>query len=199
VSIDAGGRSKPQVRAMVLRAALDAIEELGPDRVRVQDIADRAGMSSGHVMYYFGDRDRILVGTLLLSEQNLAERRTRALAKEVDPWRSVERLTRLYLPASSRDVRWTLWAQTIARPPTDRATQEQLRACVDSWSEALAGVITSGRAAGVFRTSDPDATAYRFCRLMDGLAMELLLGAPGHSRAWAVQQANDAFTSWVEQ
>ena len=193
MTVGSAGSSKPQVRARVLRAALEAIQELGPDRVRVQDVAERAGMSSGHVMYYFGDRDRILVGTLLLSEENLAQRRTRALSRATDPRDAVDRVTRLYLPTGARDVRWTLWAQTIARPPSDDSTRAQLRDAVDGWSDALTSTIEDGIVLGFFRPADAAATAYRYCRLMDGLAMEVLLGAPGRSRAWAVDEAGAAF------
>jgi AcrR family transcriptional regulator len=195
MTADAGSRSKPQMRAKVLRAALEAIEKLGPDRVRVQDISARAGMSSGHVMYYFGDRDRILVGTLLLSEDNLAQRRDRAVRRAVDPWDAVDRVSRLYLPGGPKDVRWTLWAQALARPPADADTRTALREAVDSWSACLATVIRQGVASGHFRSLEADATAYRYCRFMDGLAMEVLLGSPGRARAWAVGQAAEAWRS----
>jgi AcrR family transcriptional regulator len=183
------GRSKPQVRDRVLRAALEAIEERGPDRVRVQDIAERAGMSSGHVMYYFGDRDRILTGTLILSEENLAQRRDRAVARATDPLDAIDRVARLYLPTGPRDVRWSLWAQTIARPPTDAATRAALRDAVDAWSDCLALLVEQGVSVGDFHVRDSAATAYQYCRLMDGLAMEVLLGAPGRNRTWAVEEA----------
>ena len=98
MSTGPAGKSKPHVRAQVLGAALAAFGELGPDRVRVQDIALRAGMSSGHVMYYFGDRDSILVGTLLLSEENLAERRERAVSRAGSAVEVVDRVTRLVPP-----------------------------------------------------------------------------------------------------
>ena len=191
------GQSKPQVRAKVLRAALEAIEELGPDRVRVKDVADRAGMSSGHVMYYFGDRDRILVDTLLLSESNLAERRTRALSRASDPWDAADRVSRLYLPSGPHDIRWTLWAQVVARPPTDAPTLARLRDAVDSYSEVLADVVRRGVVDGLFRDVDPEATAYRYCRFMDGLALEVLLGAPGRPRAWAVEEAGTTWRAFV--
>jgi len=198
MTVDGGRRSRSQVRSKVLRAALKAIEELGPDRVRVQDIADRAGMSSGHVMYYFGDRDRILVGTLLLSEQDLAERRHRMLAREADPGVAVVRLSRLYLPTGPRDVRWTLWAQTISRPPTDPETRNALREAVDSWSDALARVLEAGVGAGAFRPLEAEATAVRYCRFLDGLAIEMLLGTPGRSsRTWALAQASAAVAAFA--
>ncbi len=193
MSTGPAGKSKPHVRAQVLGAALAAFEELGPDRVRVQDIAERAGMSSGHVMYYFGDRDSILVGTLLLSEENLAERRERAVGRAGSAAEVVDRVTRLYLPASSTDVRWALWAQVIARPPADPGSREQLRDAVDAWADCLAEAIAAGSAEGTLADVDSSATAYRYCRLMDGLAIEVLLGASGHGRSWAVREALAAF------
>jgi AcrR family transcriptional regulator len=165
----------------VLRAALEAFEELGPDRVRVQDIAERAGMSSGHVMYYFGDRDSILMDTLLLSEESLAGRRDRAVAKAGAAADAIDRVTRLYLPTGPRDVRWALWAQAFARPPADAPTRESLRSWSDGWADCI-GRLLGGR-------PEHQVAATRYCRLMDGLALEVLLGAPGRSRGWAVDEA----------
>ena len=40
-------------RARVIQAAIEAIAESGPDRVTMRQIAAIAGMSPGHVTYYF--------------------------------------------------------------------------------------------------------------------------------------------------
>lgn len=189
------GGSKPQVRARVLKAALEAFEELGPDRVRVADIATRAGMSSGHVMYYFGDRDRILVSTLLLSEENLADRRDQAVERASGPTEAIEKVTRLYLPTGARDVRWALWAQTFARPPADAETRALLRQASDGWAACLAALISDAAHGSRHSRPDPRITADRYCRLMDGLAIEVLLAAPGRGRSWAVQEALGALTA----
>ena len=181
------GRTKPQVRTRVLRAALEAFEELGPDRVRIQDIAERAGMSSGHVMYYFGDRDRILVDTLLLSEESLAERRERAVARAEGAADAIEKVTRLYLPTGPRDVRWALWAQAFARPPADAETRDLLRTWSDGWADCI-GRLLGGR-------PRDRVAATRYCRLMDGLALEVVLGAPGRGRGWAVDEALAALSA----
>lgn len=179
---------KPSVRARVVAAALDAVAELGPDRVRVQDVAARAGMSPGHVMYYFGNRDRILVDTLLLSESDLAARRDRRVARAAGPADAVERLVRLYLPTGPRDVRWTLWAQFVARPPRDGETLAAFAGVVDGWAARLAAVVADGVATGDLRCAAPEAFAYRTCRLMDGYSLEVLTGSPGRTRAWAVRE-----------
>jgi AcrR family transcriptional regulator len=183
---------KPSVRAKVLKAAMEVAAERGPDRVRVQDIAERAGMSPGHVMYYFGKRDRILVDTLLLAESDLAAQRDRRVAGAATPGEALDRLVRLYLPTGADDVRWKLWAQLVARPPRDAETLAAYTAVIDSWATCLAGVIAAGVGSGEFDCDDPEAVAARSCRLMDGYALEVLLGAPGRTRTWAVAQVAEA-------
>lgn len=181
---------RPDVRAHVLRAALLAIDEVGPERLRVRDIAERAGMSSGHVMYYFGKRDRILVSTLLLSEDELAERRTAELAAVADPREAVGRLVELYLPGGPRDVRWRLWAQVIARPPQDEETLLRIAGFTGTWVGELAAIVVRGVGEGLFRpVDDVQEYATRMCRIMDSLASDVLLGIPGRGPGWAHEQA----------
>ncbi len=188
-------KPKPSARAKVLKAAMEVMAEVGPDRVRVQDIAARAGMSAGHVMYYFGKRDRILVDTLLLSEADLATTRDRRIAAAAGPVDALDRLVRLYLPTGADDVRWKLWAQLVARPPQDVETLTAYSAVIDSWAECLAGILADGVDAGVLTCADPSAYANRACRLMDGYSLEVLLGAPGRTRTWAVAEVSAALAS----
>src|ERR1700759_4595253 len=85
-STENGQRSRDRV----LQAALDLITEAGIDRVRLAEIARRAGMSSGQVMYYFTSKEHILLETLAWQEQQDTTRRRAALARhpagpELDP------------------------------------------------------------------------------------------------------------------
>ncbi|MBB5135489.1 AcrR family transcriptional regulator [Thermocatellispora tengchongensis] len=172
---------RPDMRAHVLKAALLAIEEVGFARLRIRDIADRAGMSTGHVLYYFGSRDRILVSTLLMSEADLDERRRAELA-HLDAHAALDRLVELYLPKGPHDVRWRLWAQVIARPPEDEETLLRLDGFFRSWAAELAAIVRRLSDLGAEAAED---FAVRHCRLMDGLSNEVLLGIPGHDAAWA--------------
>ncbi|WP_310526292.1 hypothetical protein, partial [Nocardioides sp.] len=83
-------------------------------------------------------------------------------------------------------------------PPSDDATITAYAAVVDSWSDALTAIIQRGQASGLFATGDPGRTAYRACRLMDGLALEVLLGTLGRSRTWAVSETLDALREWLD-
>lgn len=177
----------PDARTRVLEAALAAAADAAPGPVRVADIAARAQMSPGHVMYYFQRRDRIVSETLLYAEGQLATKRDRQLARSTSPAHAVEQLVRLYLPQSRADSRWRLWAQLLANAPDDAETRTAIGRVIDAWSDALATVIRKGCAQGTMSCEDPSQTAYQACRLMDGYSLELLLGSPGRSRTWAVR------------
>ncbi len=102
-STAAGRRS----RERILQASIDVITEVGIDRVRLAEIARRAGMSSGQVMYYFTSKEHILLETLAWQEhQETAQRR---LALPGVPGRM----------APARTVRGALPAFRAQRPGLD--------------------------------------------------------------------------------
>ena len=138
-------------------------------------------------MYYFGNRDRILIDTLLLSEADLADELARRIRRASGPREAIDKLVRIYVPSGPNDVRWKLWAQLIARPPSDPETRQRLVTVTDAWADSLSGLLATGVEEGVFTCEDPADLAYRTCRLMDGYSLEVLLGGPGRSRAWAVR------------
>src|ERR1700751_4174163 len=76
-STEDGQRSRDRI----LKAALDLITETGIDQVRLDRIAQRAGMSTGQVMYYFTSKEHILLETLAWQEHHDTAGRRAALAK----------------------------------------------------------------------------------------------------------------------
>src|SRR5262245_39596608 len=106
-STDGGQRS----RARILKAALELIIEAGIDRVRVAEIARRAGMSSGQVMYYFTSKEHILLETLAWREHQDIIRMRAALSRLPSGWRQLERFVHFYLPSSNADPSWILWIE----------------------------------------------------------------------------------------
>lgn len=163
-----------------------AIAERGVDALTIRDIAGRAGMSPGHILYYFGSKDRILIETLAWSEKDLGDRRRGILAGVGDPWGRVVRFVEFYLPDGPADPRWNLWAQVTVRPPADPASLGSLRAMAEAWTTDLEAAIVEGIRTRRFRRVDAADAATRSCALMDGLAYEVLLGIPGRTRSRAV-------------
>lgn len=176
---------RPDQRRRVLLAAVDAFAERGADGVRLKDISDRVGMSPGHILYYFGRKDRVLLETLRWSETELAEQRRIDLARFRSPWRAIERFVELYLPVSASDPRWNLWAQVSVRPPVDAADQRLLGELERGWMEDLAGWVNVGIERGVFAAVDAEAFALRWVLLMNGAAEQVRLQVPDHDTHWA--------------
>jgi len=178
-----------QRRERVLEATIAAIADVGVDRLRMTDIAERSGMTPGHILYYFGRKDRILIETLRWSEHDLAQSRRVALSKERDPRRRLRLLVDHYLPQGTADARWNLWLQVGIHPPSDDETREQFERLVDLWRGDLAQLAQDGIRDGVFIEPARGLPEYarRGLWLLDGLALSLLSGSPGVMRDNAIE------------
>jgi len=169
----------------VIQAAIEAIAESGPDRVTMRQIAAIAGMSPGHVTYYFSSRDRILIESLRWSEQELAESRVQTLARVRTPWARIVRYVDLYLPSDSDDLRWNLWNQIQANPPTDPDSTQLLATILKGWETDLEATIRNGISAGAFEASvDPRQLSNVTRILLDGVAGEITLNLAGRTPTW---------------
>jgi AcrR family transcriptional regulator len=194
-STETGPAGRPDQRRRVLLAAVDAFAERGAQGVRLKDISDRVGMSPGHILYYFGRKDRVLLETLRWSETELASARRAELARYRSPWRAIERFVDLYLPVSASDPRWNLWAQVSAQPPGDAEGQAQIAALEQAWISDLAEWVRRGVEASVFADIDADAFALRWVLLMNGIAEQVRLAVPGHDARWARRYTLDGMAS----
>jgi len=167
-STENGQRSRDRV----LNAALDLITEAGIDQVRVAEIARRAGMSSGQVMYYFPSKEHILLETLAWRDHQDLTRTRAALAKVTGAWLQLERFIGLYLPASSADPGWILWMEVWARAPHNRQVSQRLEELLRLWRDELAAIVARGVREGAFAPPLAiDDFTLRFAALLDGLAI----------------------------
>ena len=191
-------QERPDQRRRVLLAAVDAFAERGAEGVRLKDISDRVGMSPGHILYYFGRKDRVLLETLRWSESELASARRAELARYRAPWRAIERFVDLYLPVSASDPRWNLWAQVSAQPPGDAEGQEQIAELEQGWIADLGEWVrrgVRGKDFAALDSSEVDAFALRWVLLMNGIAEQVRLEVPGHDARWARRYTLDGMAS----
>ncbi len=170
-STEDGRRSRDRV----LQAALNLIIEAGIDQVRLAEIARRAEMSSGQLMYYFTSKEHILLETLAWQEHQDTMRREAALARVTGAWRQLERFIELYLPGTHPDPSWILWLEAWARAPHNRQVNQFLEELLNPWRDDLAALIARGVQEGAFAppASLADFTR-RFIALLDGLALQRL-------------------------
>lgn len=185
-STENGRRSRDRV----LEAAVDLITEAGIDQVRVAEIARRARMSSGQVMYYFTSKEHILLEALAWRDhQDLVRTRT-GLAKVTGGWPQLERFIGYYLPAGPADPSWILWMEAWARAPHNRQVSQFLEELLALWRDDLAAIVERGVQAGAFaRPANIDDFTLRFTALLDGLAIQRLRQMHQPSRKRLVELA----------
>lgn len=186
-------RDKGRARQdLVVEAAIAVIAERGLANVRISDVAERAGMTPGHVTYYFPTKNALLMDAIRRSEEEFTAGLAERLARVDDPWRRLHRYLELALPAGPRDPAWLLWFEVWAAAALDpevAAVHEEL----DARSRTvLADVIRHGISRGAFRHPDPDRAALVLSATVDGLATQLALGAAGLTRAEVLHLCREA-------
>jgi AcrR family transcriptional regulator len=167
-STENGQRSRDRV----LTAAVELITEAGIDQVRIAELARRANMSSGQVMYYFTSKEHILLETLAWQDHDDLLRTRAALAKITGACRQLERYIYLYLPTSPSHPSWILWMEAWARAPHNRQVTQFLEELLAPWRDELAAIVARGVAEGAFAAPRSlDDFTLRFTALLDGLAI----------------------------
>jgi AcrR family transcriptional regulator len=171
----AGRRSRDRV----LQASLDLITEAGIDGVRLAEIARRADMSSGQVMYYFTSMENILLETLAWREHAESRRRRARLPAIPAGWPQMEEFVALYLPSSLTDAAWILWIEAWARAPHSIEVSGFLDELMRPWRDDLAGIVADGVRAGHFQAPAVGSDfPLRFCAVLDGLSVLFLRQMP---------------------
>jgi len=179
-------------REELLRAALDVIAERGFADTRIADVAHRAGTSPALVIYYFQTKDNLLTGAVRLAEDLWYGYCYERLEPVVDP---VDRLHEMILvtftpPAEvgfpDLGALWVdLWARSLRHAEVARVRED-----FDTrWRAVFAGVVVEGQASRAFGPVDPAEFATGMTALLDGLAVQLVLGDPALDRPTAVRIA----------
>ena len=171
-------------RERILQASLDLITDVGIDRVRLAEIARRADMSSGQVMYYFTSKEHILLETLAWREYQETGQRRAALPTARAGWPRLELFVRLYLPTSLHDPVWIMWMEAWARATHSGQVSKFLDGLMKPWRDDLVEIVEDGINRGVFRPlSSVSGFALRYCAELDGLSVLHLRQMPELSSA----------------
>ncbi|WP_052864992.1 TetR/AcrR family transcriptional regulator [Streptomyces niger] len=185
-------RRLSQPREQVLAAAMTTIAEEGLDRLTMAGLGREVGMSSGHILYYFGTKDELLLQTLQWSEEQLGAQRRAELARRLPARARIDALVDLYLPDGPRDPRWTLWLEVWNRSQNaDDATRERQLDLELAWHRDLVALLVEGASKGELRAVDAERFATRTRALLDGFGTHLVVGLPGLSREEVLGHVRD--------
>jgi AcrR family transcriptional regulator len=178
VSTGRVNRRLQQPREQVLAAAYEMIAEDGLASLTMASLGKRLGTSGGHLLYYFGTKDQLLLETLRWSEETFTAPREQVVATARTLRAALTGFCDLYLPDHRADPRWLLWLQVFARAPYDDVIGEGQRELEEPWRTDLARLVE--RFLGT-RTARSAATATWLegtLAMLDGFSIALVTGAP---------------------
>ena len=174
----AARRTKGKEReALVVEAAAQAIAERGLANVRMSDIADIAGMSVGHVSYYFPSKIDLLMRAITANEDRHWTAVEILLARITDPWKRLDRLLDVAASTGRHDPGWVLWFQLWLESALDDDVARGHDELDARWRGILVGVIRYGVEQGAMVSDDPERDALLLSSMVDGLSIQVTLGS----------------------
>lgn len=171
-----GNRRLAHPREQVLAAALAMISEQGLAALTMAGLGARLGTSGGHLLYYFGTKNKLLLETLRWSEDSYTVRREEIVHGTADLREGFVAFADLYLPEHGADPRWQLWLELWARAPYDEALARGQWELDTPWREGLARLLDR-----CLRDAHPDRVRSwidRTLAMLDGFSLAVATGAP---------------------
>ncbi|MEU3839462.1 TetR/AcrR family transcriptional regulator [Streptomyces sp. NPDC028635] len=181
-------------RERMLEEAMRAIAEHGLAELTMSGLAERLGTSGGHILYYFGTKDRLLLEALRWSEDRLTGERRALLSRRTTVARRLDAFVELYLPQGPRDSRWMLWIELWARAAGNSELTGAQEEFDRAWQEDLEHLLRKGVRQGRFALAEEEVpeAADTLLALLDGLSTRVVLGLRGATREGAVRTARGA-------
>ncbi|WP_066941361.1 TetR/AcrR family transcriptional regulator [Microtetraspora fusca] len=167
----AATRRPPEERRQeIIDTALALADTLGLDRITSRDVATTLGVTSGLIHHYFPTVDDLVVAAFAqtASAQNDQDRQA---CQSLPPTDALRALIQRSLSMGSANARiWmSAWVAAPRRPDLAREVDKQMIDGLD----VLTDLLRRGHDAGVFRVSDPAASALRILVLVDGVLVQV--------------------------
>jgi AcrR family transcriptional regulator len=165
-------------KAQILRATCAVIAEAGIHDLRLTDVARRAGVSSGTIHYYFDSKQALLHAAFEHNFRHSLERRAAVLASGGDPLDLLTRLVESYAPLDVESVAaWRVWAELWVHGLRQPELQELNESIYGEWRRTVVGLVRDAQDQGLLRAGDPVLVANTVVAMIDGLAIQVLLGS----------------------
>jgi AcrR family transcriptional regulator len=157
-------------RERVLEVAWELLIERGLADLTLAELGRRVDTSAGHLLYYFGSKDGLLLEVLRWSEAQLWARWEESRAEEAPFAERFDLFCRQFLPNGVGDPRWLVWIEVWPRVLRAEELRRPYEELDEVWRDELARLLTDAAA--------PDAASLsrRVCALLDGLAIAIALG-----------------------
>lgn len=169
-------------RRDILGATASAIAERGLCEARIADVAEIVGVSPALILYYFPTKANLLTEALIyfdsLFYEGVEEKLALARTAEDKLIVLIEESCPRQANAGELPDSWVLWPAIWEMARLDPALAAARARLDEAWRTRIAAIVEDGIATGEFRHVDAKDFSIQLAAMLDGLAIEAMLGDP---------------------
>ncbi|MFZ3565354.1 TetR family transcriptional regulator C-terminal domain-containing protein [Streptomyces sp. BH097] len=185
-------------RTQILEATARLIARRGFHKVRVADIAEACGTSTGTVHYHFPTKDDALRAALVFYADRFHTRLDAEFATADTTVEKLRRLIEVQLTTTEEDTdEWSVWVQSWNEAILDPSLRDGQRGVYARWRGVVLDLVRTCQREGMAEGVDAQALAARFTGLVDGLAIQVLAGTGDMDAARMRELLLDAFEPYI--
>jgi AcrR family transcriptional regulator len=169
-------RGKIPLEKLILTATMETIEDNKISGTRLREIAKRAGISQGHMHYYYPSKDELLLHLLDYLEEVFIEERKGVMADQsISPEEKLHVFLEqeIYLIHHGQEMKVFLdyWVQGTA----NAVIRAKIGKMYARWRADIRTVIDSGVQAGVFKPQNAAIVPAILSSMMDGASLQYMM------------------------
>jgi len=173
-------------KSQILDAAVRTIADKGCTHVRMDDIAQRSGLSKGGIAYYFSSKESLIKAAFTAHFESVYEKVARELAREPSVFARLVRIHVLF--DRDRDevgIGYPLLADFMYQVMHHAEYRPLFSRWVEGWVALLVASLKEGMEQGLFIDMDPEPVARAISAIYQGVGQRWFLAPETHPRAWA--------------
>jgi AcrR family transcriptional regulator len=169
----------PRARQAILAVAAKMIARQGIHGLRVEQVAEAAGVSTALLYYHFGNRSGLVSAAFEFASEQAPSTALRLASDSRSGFEALKEalLAELDESPSVRDYS-VVWGDVTANAVFEPELRQTVRTITRGWRMTVAGAIARGVADGSVRDDlDPEEAAELLIVIVDGLSMRWLSGS----------------------
>jgi DNA-binding transcriptional regulator YbjK len=182
-------KNQSQRREALISATLETVGQSGLRSLSLADVARRAGLTRGAILYYYEDLDALLLETHRAGVSRFCDHRDGVIADLDDPRDKMSAAIAEGLPSGPDDALMRLLYEFDVLAGTSSAHDEMVENMFNRQMKIYQDVLTSGVANGVFAPVIPiGQLAMNLVALEDAYGLHIVAG----NSLMTVERAKDA-------
>jgi len=168
-------------RKEILLAAMRVVAHKGMKNVKIDEIAEKAGIGKGTIYEYFTSKEELFGAAIIEFIQRIEDYQAKRMFRATTPQEKLKTLIDSWVEVTLSEneefiiMMTDIWVEGIRRDNETLLKVFDLREIYARYRKIIASIISEGVAAGIFRKVDAETVAGIFLSSVDGLMIPWLL------------------------